>query len=135
MKICGRMVEGWSLRRICREMPGAPHLSTVCGWLADPGHPFSEQYARASALRAELQADEIVEIADGLLSGDGEDCSERVQRDRLGVDARKWVAARMRPKRWGNKVDVGFGDAPDGAEGGNMEVTLNIVRTSKGEGE
>jgi hypothetical protein len=29
-----------------------------------------------------------------------------VNRQRLRIDARKWTAAKLRPKQWGDKIDV-----------------------------
>ncbi len=108
-KICRRLAEGESLRTICadRAMPG---LSTVMGWLFDDKHEgFPEQYARAREAQAELRADEITDIADGVEHG----ASEAVQAARLRVDARKWIAAKLLPKRYGDKLQhTGEGGGP-----------------------
>ncbi len=102
-KICLRLAEGESLRSICADkaMPG---LSTVMGWLFDGKHEgFPEQYARAREAQAELRADEITDIADGVEHG----ASEAVQAARLRIDARKWIAAKLLPKRYGDKLNLG----------------------------
>ncbi len=121
-RICRRLAEGESLRAICADkaMPG---ISTVMGWLFDGNHDeFSEQYARAREAQAEIRADEIVDIADddtndftadkdGKLVANG----EHIQRSRLRVDARKWIAAKLLPKRYGDKVQhTGDGGGPIG---------------------
>ncbi len=118
--ICTRLAEGESLRSICRDnaMPG---LRTVMGWLFDGDHEeFSQQYARAREAQAEVRADEIVDIADD----DTNDCTtdkegkavvdhEHIQRSRLRVDARKWIAAKLLPKRYGDKLQhTGEGGGP-----------------------
>ncbi len=113
-KICRRLAEGESLRAICADkaMPG---ISTVMGWLFDGNHNgFSEQYARAREAQAEIRADEIVDIADDdtndfTADKDGKLVanSEHIQRSRLRVDARKWIAAKLLPKRYGDKLDLG----------------------------
>lgn len=121
-RICRKLLEGRSLRSICRE-PREPALPTVCGWLTDPGHPFSEQYARARQMQAELQADEMTEIADGILNDRPED-TVTVARDRLRVDTRKWIAARMLPKRYGQSVGM---ELEPGATDGGVTVTMRIV--------
>ncbi|TIP31141.1 MAG: terminase small subunit protein, partial [Mesorhizobium sp.] len=36
--------------------------------------------------------------------------SEHIQRSRLRIDTRKWVAERMRPKKYGSKVALTDGD-------------------------
>lgn len=53
-------------------------------------------------------AEEIVEIADdGANDIDGDKVDhENVQRSRLRVDARKWVAARLLPKRYGDRIQA-----------------------------
>jgi hypothetical protein len=114
--ICGRLTEGESLRKICAD-EGMPNKSTVLRWLANAAHAaFRDQYARARELQADLLADEIIEIADD----DSEDIKlvaskdggppveivnhENIQRSRLRVDARKWTAARLAPKRYGGRL-------------------------------
>ncbi len=110
-KLCERLAGGESLRTICADkvMPG---LSTVLGWLFDDKHEgFPEQYARAREAHAELRADEITDIADGVEHG----ASEAVQAARLRVDARKWIAAKLLPKRYGDKMQhTGDGGGPIG---------------------
>ena len=119
-KICQRLAEGKSLRSICRD-DAMPAISTVMGWLFDGDHDdFQEQYARAREAQAEVRADEIVDIADddtndftadkdGKLVAD----HEHIQRSRLRVDARKWIAAKLLPKRYGDKLQhTGEGGGP-----------------------
>ncbi len=119
-KMCRRLAEGKSLRSICRD-DAMPAISTVMGWLFDGNHDdFSEQYARAREAQAEVRADEIVDIADddtndftadkdGKLVAD----HEHIQRSRLRVDARKWIAAKLLPKRYGDKLQhTGEGGGP-----------------------
>ncbi len=102
-EICRRLAEGESLRAICADK-AMPAISTVMGWLFDDKHEgFSAQYARAREAQAELRADEITDIADGVEHG----ASEAVQAARLRVDARKWIAAKLLPKRYGDKLDLG----------------------------
>ncbi len=81
---------------------------------------FSEQYARARDLQADMLFDEALEIADETL-GDWittEDEKkvldhEHVQRSRLRVDTRKWAAGKLAPKRYGDKLQhTGDGGGP-----------------------
>ena len=98
-----------------------PSLSTVMGWLFDGEHEeFSEQYARAREVQAEVLADELTDIADDA-SGDttmGEKGRvitdhEHIQRSRLRIDTRKWIASKLLPKRYGDKI-VQEHTGPDG---------------------
>ena len=104
-EICRRLSEGGTVRATCRDM-GIP-VGTVLGWVRDDREGFSEQYARARELGYEVMADEIIDIAD---RGSGD-----WQRDRLRVDARKWLLAKALPRRYGDRVTLaGDADAPLG---------------------
>lgn len=109
-QICARLIDGESLRAICRaeEMPGA---STVFQWLnAQP--TFVEQYTRARDIHAELKFDEIQEIADDgkrdyVLTEAGPLVDhDHIARSRLRVDTLKWRLARMAPKKYGDKLET-----------------------------
>lgn len=108
--ICLRLSEGESLRTICKdeEMPGA---STVFQWLAARSE-FAEQYARAREAQADHMAEEILQIADDgqndtYQTDDGPAVNhDVVARSRLRVDARKWLASKMAPKKYGDKLDM-----------------------------
>ena len=71
-----------------------------------------DQYARAREEQADKLFREIIEIADDA-SGDYVTTSdgkrivdhENIQRSRLRVDARKWAAARLAPKKYGDRVE------------------------------
>lgn len=99
-EICERIANGESLRSICRSEE-MPHAGTVCRWLADDNKAFREQYERARDAQADVLADEILDISDG----DSDDADP--QRDRLRVDARKWVASKLKPKKYGDKQLIG----------------------------
>lgn len=108
--ICERLIEGESLRRICRddEMPSA---STVCRWLGQFDE-FREQYAHARDAQADTLADEILDIVD--------DNTADPQRARLQMDARKWLSGKMAPKRYGDAVQMKH----TGEEGGPVETVM-----------
>lgn len=117
-QICERIADGESLRAICRD-ESMPAKSTVFKWLADM-KPFADQYARAREAQADTLADEILEIADDTsrdtiaTEKNGEQPnSEWITRSRLRVDARKWLASKMAPKKYGDKIThAGDPDAP-----------------------
>lgn len=106
-EICEEIVNGKSLRAICRQ-DNMPALSTVFLWLSKE-KSFSDQYARAKEEQAELLADEIVQIADDGLNdtyvdenGNRRTDQDVIARSRLRVDARKWVASKLKPKKYGD---------------------------------
>ena len=75
-----------------------------------------EQYARARESQADAIFDEILAIADTPMVGEKrkvkEDGSVEIQTGdmiehrRLQVDARKWMAGKLRPKKYGDKLDI-----------------------------
>lgn len=93
-KICTLVAEGNSLRKIV-EMPGMPARSSIYKWFKEQ-QAFSDQYEKAREEQADWYADEIISIAD--------DSSIDPQRARLMVDARKWVASKLKSKAYGDKV-------------------------------
>lgn len=115
-EICARLAVGESLRSIClcENMPG---LRTVMRWL-DRDEGFRQQYARAREVQAEYLVDEIIEISDDgtndyVARRDAENAivgwrenGEVVNRSRLRVDARKWAASKLAPKKYGDKSQV-----------------------------
>lgn len=111
--ICERIADGESLRSICRDA-SMPDKATVFRWLDDKPE-FRDQYARAREVQADHMADEIVEISDEAAYEDikvGKKVigvrfdATAVARNKLRVDARKWVAAKLKPKVYGNAVTV-----------------------------
>nr|WP_253204028.1 MULTISPECIES: terminase small subunit protein [Rhizobium/Agrobacterium group] len=92
-----------------------PNKATVFRWLA-ANSEFSDQYARARESQADLLVDEMIDIADQPKIGkktkrtsDGkleETTFDMTEHRRLQIETRKWVAARMRPKKYGDKIDV-----------------------------
>ena len=85
-------------------------------WLQkDTSKQYAESYARACEIRAEKLTDEILQIADeanadiiGVDEKTGRPIvnGEAINRSRLKVDARKWLAGKLAPKKYGDKIDV-----------------------------
>ena len=110
-RICSKIAEGMSLRKICSEN-GMPTVGTVCLWLAKDKQ-FSEQYARAREAQAETMADEILDIADEIPPMNpttGAYDSGAVNHKRLQIEARKWVASKLKPKKYGDRLDLSSAD-------------------------
>lgn len=94
--ICAKIAEGKSLRSICKSKD-MPNKSTFMDWLNKDGE-LADHYARARTEQADHIFDEILEIVD-------EASAEEVQQARLRMDARKWMAGKMNPKKYGEKID------------------------------
>jgi len=93
--ICEQIADGRSLRSICADV-GMPDKATVFRWLA-AHETFRDQYARARESQADSLFDDILEIAD---------TAEDAQLARLRVDARKWMAGKLKPKVYGDKIGL-----------------------------
>lgn len=114
--ILQRIMGGEGLVTICMDddMPGT---STVYRWLAAPENElFRDRYARAREVQADVLADEILRIADTpqvgrkvKIDADGEEEiteGDMIEHRRLQVDARKWYASKLAPKKYGDKQQV-----------------------------
>lgn len=117
--ICEQLSNGESLRSICSQ-EGRPSKSMVFRWLA-ANEAFRDQYARAREAQANALFDEILDIADdgrndwiekrnaaGEVIGWQEN-GEAIHRSQLRIDARKWMASKMQPKKYGDKLDIDHG--------------------------
>ena len=94
--ICLRIMEGESLRSICRD-DKMPAQRTVFKWLAD-GHPeFVQQYTRAREVYAHVNFDETREIVD---------TDPDPVRARLRFDQRRWAAGKLLPKVYGERLEL-----------------------------
>jgi hypothetical protein len=116
-------MDGESLRSICHD-EAMPARSTVHLWLAN-NQEFSDRYAIARDRQADTIFDEILDIADdgsndwmekrdeagGNLGW--KENGEAIQRSRLRVDARKWMAGKLRPKKYGERLEVEHGVTDD----------------------
>lgn len=110
-EICERIADGESLRTICRD-DHMPTKTSVFRWLANDT-ALSDQYARARTAQADALFDDILDIADDSnndwidkVEGPAQLNGEAIQRARLRVDARKWMAGKLRPKVYGEKLDI-----------------------------
>jgi hypothetical protein len=116
--ICAELAEGISLRTVCKA-DGMPDKKTVFRWLRS--HPeFAKQYAIAKEEAADAWAEEILDIADDgtndwITDEKGRTVfnGEHVQRSRVRIDTRKWIASKLKPKKYGDKIThEGSEDAP-----------------------
>ena len=101
--ICEQVAAGRSLVSITRE-PGVPSYQTIMEWLKAHSD-FEAMYRQAREDQADTLADEILSIADSVKDAGPTD-SAKVNAARLRVDARKWVAAKLKPKVYGDRVEA-----------------------------
>lgn len=117
-RLCEEIANGKSVRFICSQ-EGWPSESMVYRWL-ESNQSFREKYTRARERQADLYAAEIIEISDDgsrdykqLPDGAVVVDHDHIARSRLRVDSRKWIAARLAPKKYGDKVDMTHSSDPD----------------------
>ena len=128
-EICERISEGESLRRICLS-DHMPSRITVYSWLLDDRYSaFLTKYTRARDFQAETMFDEMNDIADDGSNDYMENVDdqgavigyklngEHIQRSRLRIDTRKWIASKLKPKKYGDKLELS----------GDKESPLQVV--------
>ena len=126
--ILARLSAGESLNAICKadEMPP---IQAIWEWLSTQPE-FAVKYARARDLQADAHADEITAICDERppeVVGEGGASrvdSGWVQWQRNRIDARKWVASKLKPKKYGDASTLAL-TSPDG---GPVEIAV-VQRT------
>lgn len=94
--ICLEIAAGKSLKSILDGDPSMPNRDTVYEWLHDDA-AFSDNYTRAREAQADYFADEISTIAD---------TEPDPNKARVRIDARKWAAGKLKPKVYGDKLDI-----------------------------
>lgn len=118
-RICEEMIGGKSLTKVC-QMEGMPAKRTVMYWRTK--YPeFEKLYRIAQQERAEAYIDEIIDIADDTsgdyytdAEGNKRVDTEHINRSRLKVDTRKWIASKMIPRLYGDKVEHTIVQRPAG---------------------
>lgn len=113
--ICAEIAQGNSLASIVRR-DDMPAMTTVYRWLTENAF-FRELYMRAREDQADTMADIMTDIADMATA-------DTVKQARLRIDTRKWIASKLKPKKYGDKLGLTDG------EGGPLQV---IVQSFSGD--
>lgn len=97
-------------KRLCRDYPHWPSQDTLFTWLKNHSE-FSEQYAQAKRCQIEVLVDEMLDIADdssldSFITEDGSFVYNNItiNRAKLKIDTRKWLACKLVPRVYGNMV-------------------------------
>lgn len=101
------MISGESGNEACRQV-GIPN-GTFRIWIAQDIDKLRARYAAARDIGADSLVEQILDIADNQdndIGIDGQGNHVQVSRDRLRIDARKWLAAKLAPHRYGEKVEI-----------------------------
>ena len=84
------------LYTLCKNTKDLPSASTIRLWRLY-NEEFSARYARAKLSQADILAEDCLDIADNSIP-------ENSTVDRLRIDARKWLASKLLPKQYGDKM-------------------------------
>jgi len=127
------MCKGKSVNSILlRKKDSMPSHTTFYNWIKNDAELFAK-YARALIVRADVLVDELIDIADDgsndtttIIGKSGVEIEvedkEWTSRSKLRLDTRKWIAARMNPKKYGDKVEH------------DVQVTDKTIKFKFGEG-
>jgi hypothetical protein len=109
--LCEQISEGKSLSSALKTSEGMPSYQLVMLMLRN-NPEFRAIYEKAVESRADRLAEEIIELADQEMPDglEGPMASAWVQQKRMQVDARKWVASKLKPKTYGDRIDVAVTD-------------------------
>jgi len=133
IEICTWLVEGKSIASYCKQ-DNTPSIQTIYTWL-NTHKEFLELYTRAREDQADTLADEIIDIADDGRNDKYKDDNgytktdqDVIARSRLRVEARKWVAAKLKPKKYGDKLDL------NGDMNHNVQITKMVIELVDSDG-
>ena len=114
-------VDSKSIVVVCDSQERFPSANTFYRWMLD--HPeLREMYARAKDAQLQILADEIQQIADETqvgeiitIKGDEREVkiSDMLEHRRLRIESRKWLLAKLAPKKYGDTAKLALTD-PDG---------------------
>lgn len=122
LEICERISGGRTLNQVCRD-DDMPAQSTIRAWRRK-NPEFDSLYAQAREDLYEHWAGECIDIADDgttdyvtKIGRNGREYEavdqEHIQRSRLRVDTRKWLLSKLKPKVYGEHLDVDVAGAID----------------------
>ncbi len=124
--ICERLACGMSLRQAC-DLEGLPGETTVYGWLHRHAD-FLEAYGQARVWQGHRRFDQVWEIAEAA-------DREGAYLAKVRIDALRWQASRLAPKRYGVRADLAEAAErraePEGGEdedGEDSEVFDVVIR-------
>jgi len=133
--ICSQLAEGDSMRTVCKPVD-MPNKSTLFRWIRT-NEEFCNQYTRAKQESADALTDEMLDIADDSTNDymmkqneNGTEYevlnSEHIQRSRLRIETRKWLSSKLKPKKYGDKIQQEH-SGPDGSPIKVSNITFNPV--------
>ena len=127
--ICSELADGKSMRLVCAS-DDMPNKSTVFRWIRTI-ETFRNQYARAKEESADALTDEMLDIADDTANDytktdeDGVKLNpENIQRSRVRIDTRKWLASKLKPKKYGDKQYIETKDTTEEVSDEDLDARI-----------
>lgn len=108
-KICKAISQGNSLKKICDSNYSMPCQASIFNWLTQ--YPdFLEKYTKAKEQGIEAKAEELEDIGDEAIEAawkaDPKAAGAIVQAYKLKIDNMKWAMSKLKPKKYGDKIDM-----------------------------
>ncbi|TWA83719.1 hypothetical protein FBZ85_101468 [Azospirillum brasilense] len=98
-RLLQHIADGGSLDAFC-ALTDTPSKPTVFEWIrSDP--QLANDYARAREVQGDSYADKVADAAQQVLDGKLD-----AQAGRTAIDALKWLAAKRKPKVYGDRIDA-----------------------------
>lgn len=124
-----------SLWEICDKRKDLPSSRQVLRWLLEDSE-LCQQYARGKELQADFMSAQIRQIADESMVGEKHTIKadgsvetvrgDMVERSKLRIDARKWLASKLNPKKYGDKIDISGSIEHTGGSIDSLQTALAI---------
>lgn len=126
-KVLERLADTGSLAAVCNEL--SIGRNTVIRWIDANRDGFADAYARAKDQGIDKLVEDTLTIADDgtndyMMTAQGVKLdAEHVQRSKLRIETRRWLAERMAPKKYGvlNKMEL------TGVNGGPVQSQIIIT--------
>lgn len=115
--ICERIAHGEALTKICEDK-GIPAYKTVLRWRRD-NEIFAKMFRAAKEDQADTLADRLLSVIDQV-----ENKSLDPHQGRVMIDGLRWIAARLRPQSYGDRIH----QEHSGAIGGEGWVNVSTLK-------
>ncbi len=110
-RICHGLADGRSLRSVTQD-EDTPSMATVFKWMRE-NPEFLNQYARAKEESTDAKLELMEEIGDQAIDAsykaDPKAANAVVSAYKLKADSIKWTMSKLKPKKYGDKVDLTSG--------------------------
>lgn len=113
-ELCARIASGRGISEVCSDKD-MPDKTTVYRLMAKD-EAFATRIARAREAQQDAEAENIVQLADKATI-------KNWPVVKLRIDARKWRAAKLAPKKYGDKIETTL----QGPDGGAIKTEVDLA--------